>query len=92
MQSSHRLVRTLAVILAVAGCATAAGPSGAAPAAAPAHGIDVAAMDTTCRACEDFYRYANGRWLDRNPIPPDQDFWTAYHEAGERTLATLRDI
>ncbi|MFL5542707.1 MAG: M13 family metallopeptidase, partial [Longimicrobiaceae bacterium] len=47
---------------------------------------------TTCRACEDFYRYANGRWLDRNPIPPDQDFWTAYHEAGERTLATLRDI
>ncbi|HEX8904952.1 MAG TPA: M13 family metallopeptidase [Longimicrobiaceae bacterium] len=49
-------------------------------------------MDTTCRACRDFYRYANGGWLDAHPVPADRDAWTAYHEAGDRTLATLRSI
>ena len=105
MSGPHLLLRLVAGCLAAAGCAAAATPSRPAPeaasapitnaAAAPAgtgRGIDVANMDTTCRACRDFYRYANGGWLDAHPIPADRDAWTSYNEAGDRTLATLRDI
>ena len=43
-------------------------PTGAAH--ADPHGIDPAYMDTTCAPCRDFWRYANGRWLDTTEIPP----------------------
>jgi putative endopeptidase len=100
MYRFHRWARVIAGSLAAAGCATAAVPSGSMPAAITAaaprasspRGIDAADMDTTCKACKDFYRYANGGWLDRNPIPADRDSWTSYHEAANRTEATLRDI
>jgi putative endopeptidase len=55
-------------------------------------GIDPANMDTTCAACRDFYRYANGGWLDRNPIPAERSSWSGYSEASDRTTQTLRAI
>jgi len=104
MHSSPRFLRLICGCLVAAGCATAAVPQGTAPEPASAaavsastagqrgRGIDPANMDTTCKACGDFYRYANGGWLDANPIPADRDAWTSYNEAGDRTLATLRAI
>ena len=35
------------------------------------HGFDLADLDTTCNACQDFFQYANGGWIKRNPIPPE---------------------
>ena len=35
------------------------------------HGVDVADMDLSVDPGADFYRYANGGWLDRTSIPPD---------------------
>lgn len=35
------------------------------------HGVDVADMDLSVDPGADFYRYANGGWLDRTAIPPD---------------------
>jgi len=32
------------------------------------HGFDLSNMDPTCKPCDDFYRYANGGWLDRHPL------------------------
>lgn len=55
-------------------------------------GIDVANMDTSCGPCRDFYRFANGGWLDANPVPPDRSSWSAYSEAADRTTQTLRAI
>jgi predicted metalloendopeptidase len=55
-------------------------------------GIDRANMDTSCSACRDFYRYANGGWLDRNPVPADRSSWSGYSEAADRTTQTLRAL
>jgi hypothetical protein len=46
----------------------------AAPAASSAatHGIAVANMDPSVKPGDDFYRYANGAWIDRTEIPPDR--------------------
>lgn len=38
-------------------------------------GIDTSAIDKTCKPCDDFWRFANGVWIDKNPIPPSQATW-----------------
>lgn len=38
-------------------------------------GIDTSAIDKSCKPCEDFWRYASGAWMDKNPIPPSQAGW-----------------
>src|SRR5579863_3915291 len=41
----------------------------------PTSGIHPEDMDPTCKPCSDFWRYVNGGWLDKNPIPADQANW-----------------
>ena len=55
-------------------------------------GIDRSAFDTTCKPCDDFWRYANGTWLDQNPIPAQYSAWGhAYvlREANRERLKTI---
>jgi putative endopeptidase len=33
-------------------------------------------VDQTLSACDDFYKYACGKWLTANPIPADQVYWS----------------
>ena len=35
-------------------------------------GFDLAGMDTTTKPGDDFFRYANGTWIDKTEIPPDK--------------------
>jgi putative endopeptidase len=37
-----------------------------------AWGFDLAGMDTVARPGDDFFRYANGTWVDKTRIPPDK--------------------
>ena len=66
----------LAVILALGvGVALAAGPGLAAepaPLKYGAWGFDLTARDLKTRPGDDFFRFANGAWLDRTPIPGDK--------------------
>jgi putative endopeptidase len=47
---------------------------------------------TTCKACEDFYQYANGGWLARTPIPAAFSTWGITSPLREKNIATLHDI
>jgi endothelin-converting enzyme/putative endopeptidase len=55
-------------------------------------GIDTTALDTTCKPCQDFYRYATGGWADRNPIPADRARWGTFDELNEANLERMRTI
>src|SRR3954462_10169922 len=37
-----------------------------------AWGFDLAGRDLATKPGDDFFRYANGAWLDRTPIPADK--------------------
>ncbi len=37
-----------------------------------AWGFDLAGMDTATKPGDDFFRYANGTWIDKTQIPPDK--------------------
>jgi putative endopeptidase len=55
-------------------------------------GLDRRNMDPSTPACVDFYQHANGKWLERNPIPEDQSRWGIGHEMRERNYVLLKEI
>jgi putative endopeptidase len=80
-------VATAAATLAFSTPGAAQGGGIAAP---TGHGINPAYFDTTCAACSQFYRYANGSWLKTATIPPDYPEWGAFAAIYERSLVALR--
>jgi putative endopeptidase len=71
--------------------AAPAGPPAAAPAAPPpaSRGLDPLDMDSGAAACGDFYQYADGGWLKKNPVPSDYPSWGAFNELDERNREIL---
>jgi len=55
-------------------------------------GLDRRNMDLSVDPCDDFYRYANGNWLERNPVPEEYSLWATSSELRERNYLLLRDI
>src|SRR5271170_3856843 len=46
--------------------------------------FDLSAIDKTADPCTDFYQYACGNWLKKNPVPADQVRWSRFNELAER--------
>ena len=66
--------------------------SSAQPSGAATHGVDLAILDKTCKPCEDFYHYASGEWLAKNPIPAAFPSWGRFNELAERNRELLHQI
>ena len=60
---------------------------------APAQpGLSTANMDMTANPCLDFYQYACGTWMVKNPIPADQSSWETFSKLADRNRAVLHGI
>jgi putative endopeptidase len=86
-----------AAILIAAGARAHVAPKGAVPAAPsaatiPPWGIDLGARDLGVRPGDDFYRYADGHWLDSNQIPADRSRWGSFGELDERAQQQVLGI
>src|SRR5215469_15355930 len=74
-----RLKFSLAVLIFAASSALAQGPS--LPPQAPPKELpqlehfNTSNVDTKAEPCDDFYKYADGKWLAAHPIPADQAEW-----------------
>ena len=67
--------------------------SGSAKPSGPAtRGVDLTILDKTCKPCEDFYHYASGDWLAKNPVPAAYPSWGRFNELAERNRELLRQI
>jgi len=56
------------------------------------HGIDQANMDTTANPKDDFYRFANGKWLDNTKIPAKEGRWGGFGQLREVTNKEMLSI
>ncbi len=57
--------------------------------------IDPANMDKSVKPGDDFYEYANGAWIKKNPIPAKETRWGAFNilaqENTDRLVSLLKD-
>jgi len=49
-------------------------------------------LDTTVRPSDDFFEYANGGWIKKNPIPNEQSSWGIGNLVFEENLRRTREI
>jgi putative endopeptidase len=56
------------------------------------NGIHIDFMDTTIMPQQDFYRYANGKWLTNTPIPSDKPSYGSFSELSDRVQHSLKEI
>src|SRR5690349_19640178 len=66
--------------------------SGGSPKTAETHGVELTILDKTCKPCDDFFDFANGEWLKKNPIPAAYPSWGRFNELAERNRDELRGI
>jgi len=89
-------VIVLTALVISCGSSHTATPSTAAAAPAPAffapHGFDLSAMDTSVKACDDFYRFAVGKWRDTHPLPAQYSRYGRFEELAERNREVLHKI
>jgi putative endopeptidase len=54
--------------------------------------IDPANLDLTIKPCDDFFHYANGEWLKKNPIPAAFDQWGSFNILADHNSDVLHEI
>ncbi|MGH9142909.1 MAG: M13 family peptidase, partial [Vicinamibacterales bacterium] len=55
-------------------------------------GLQLDALDRSGDACTDFYQFACGGWIAKNPVPADRASWGRFEELQERNNETLHRI
>jgi putative endopeptidase len=60
--------------------------------AEPRSGIDLSAIDPSVRPQEDFWQFANGKWLAATAIPADRPGWDTFATLRDATQQQLRDV
>lgn len=49
-------------------------------------------LDPSVRPGDDFFSYANGGWIKRNPIPPAESSWGIHTQVRDQLNSTLREL
>ena len=67
-------------------------PDGAQTRGAAPSGIEIDALDRKTDPCNDFYQFACGGWIAKNPVPADKRSYGRFAEVQDRNFTVLRRI
>ncbi len=56
------------------------------------NGFEKERMDTSCKPCDDFYKYINGTWLKNTPIPDSEPRWGSFNILNDNNRKVLKEI
>jgi putative endopeptidase len=89
----HLLPLTLVALALSAphGSRTASAAQGTSAPRAPA-GVEIDTLDRKADPCVDFYEFACGGWIAKNPLPPDRRSFGRIADVQDRNFAVLRRI
>ncbi len=54
--------------------------------------IDKANMDLTVKPGDDFYRYASGAWVDKNPVPEKETRWGTFNILRDFNVSAMKTL
>lgn len=52
----------------------------------------VEAMDRSADPCHDFYQFACGGWMRKNPLPDGRSRWSTFNSIWEQNQALLKHL
>lgn len=52
----------------------------------------VEAMDRSADPCQDFYQFACGGWVRKNPLPDGHSHWSTFNDIMEQNQAVLKHL
>jgi len=87
----NKILSALAALFLVAACSQDS-TTPEAPAAPLKSGVEMTGMDLTVRPQDDYYAYANGKWLQETEIPADQFGWGSYMTLRDDSLSDVQAI
>ena len=92
----NRALLLAASALTLSAC-TSNSPAPSALAAEPrpalgSFGVDTANMDTAVKPGDDFFRYANGKWLATFQMPADKGRYGSFDALGEKSERDVRTV
>ena len=84
--------KTLAAMMILCTVATGCSQKGNEPAETKTPAIDTANMDLSIKPGDDFFRYANNKWLQNNPIPEEYTSYGVFTELSQRNELQIQEI